>query len=109
MDAIVKALIHVHNEIDPAKEWGKAVKGLALLGNREVAQVWILLANKALTEGDPCKVIITHSKYKILFKRALLETNELSAVENGNADVDSFHTIQKCLQHSFLQKNLPFF
>lgn len=69
MESFVRALIHVHNLVDPERQWKRAIESLQNMSNMDISLAWIHLSKHASQTGGEN----ARGDLKVLFKRALRE------------------------------------
>ena len=79
-----KALLFFCDNLEPEKQWAKAVEALREMDHMQKAQTWTLMVNKATTtalgshnnNNDAASLLLLLSKYKCAYKRAVREAEE---------------------------------
>lgn len=69
MDSFIKALIHIHNLVDPERQWKRAIESLRDMSNMDISLAWIHLSKHAMETGSEN----TRDDYKVLYERVLRE------------------------------------
>lgn len=78
MDSFIKALIHVHNLVDPERQWKRAIESLRDMSNMDISLAWIHLSKYAMETGREN----TRDDLKVLFERVLREVEFAESPEN---------------------------
>ncbi len=73
-DSVVKALVHVVNNLDIGNQWKRAVNGLKSMSALEKARVWVEMSS-SLKPDQVCFAVL-FSQYKTAYKRAVREAEE---------------------------------
>lgn len=77
---VVKALNHVHSNVDTENQWKRAVNSIGKLTNLEKAKAWLEFSEPA-ARLEYAKAIIAHSQRRELFERCVNESNLQFSVE----------------------------
>ena len=77
---VVKALNHVHSNVDTENQWKRAVNSIGKLTNLEKAKAWLEFSEPA-ARLEYAKAIIAHSQRRELFERCVNESNLQLSVE----------------------------
>jgi len=79
---VVKALNHVHSNVDTENQWNRAVSAIGKLSNLEKARAWIEFS-EPVVRMEYSKAIVAHSQRRELFERCVSESAFLhSEVDN---------------------------
>ena len=86
-----KALLFFCDNLEPEKQWAKAVEALREMDHMQKAQTWTLMVNKATTtalgshnnNNDAASLLLLLSKYKCAYKRAVREAEEEESGRGG--------------------------
>lgn len=86
---VVKAIRHVHDNIDVDSQWSRAESGMRDLNTLERAQVWNVLSSSTL-DIDPRHAPVVLSQYKALYKALLKMVAEpCDCLNNPKADTSN--------------------
>jgi predicted nucleic acid-binding Zn-ribbon protein len=102
----VKAINHVHRDVDTQNQWARAVKGTRNLTNLEVGRVWITLSNQVCKLGT-VDAIVLHSQLLELFRLCVDEarpTERLECSESCSNSSEVSQVLEKC-RHALMRNN----
>ena len=85
MMEVVKALNHVHSNVDAENQWNRAVNAIGKLTNLEKAKAWIEFS-EPVVRMEYSKAIVAHSQRRELFERCVAESSFLhSEIDNAQS------------------------
>jgi chromosome segregation ATPase len=93
MDEVVRAINHVHKDVDTQNQWTRAVKGMRGLTNLEVGRVWVKLSSQAC-KLDTADAIILHSQLLELFRLCVDEAKTKERLDLPECSFISDETVK---------------